>query len=123
MELRRYLGVVLALGVIAAASVWVSAVRFKDEASAWDCGVPLGAAGHGREAPNLPELVPTPHSGPVAQVGLFGIPKGASAFVTVCQGEARTRVAIAAAAIVAAVGGVLLSRRRWVRSPPAVTPA
>lgn len=110
--MRRIVIVALALAVVVAACVWVSAVRFKDEASAWGCGVPLGKALHGRDAPRFLVDVQTNMShSPLT--GLFGVPKGTSPFVTVCRGEARTRVAIAAGAIVVAIGAVLLSRKRW----------
>jgi len=108
---------IVALGVVASAVVWVSAVRFKDEASAWDCGVPLGAALHGYKALAI-DNVPRDASGH----GLIATPEGTSPFVTVCRGEARTRVAIAGVAIVVAVASVIVVRRRWGRSsPPAVS--
>jgi hypothetical protein len=115
---RRLLSVLLALGVIAAAVVWVSDVRFKDQASAWDCGVPLGAAWHGREAPLFPISGGTNMTGPVTQSGVSAVPLGMRLTTTVCAGEARARLAIAAGAILVAGFGLVLSRRRWGRSPP-----
>ena len=44
--------------------------------------------------------------------GVFSIPVGTRLTTTVCKGEARTRVAIAAAAVLAAVASVVVSRRR-----------
>ena len=115
--MRVVLSVVLALGVVVVAAVWVSDVRFKDGATFTDCGVPLGAAWHGREAPDPALLHPLP---PGQSEGVFRVPIGTRLTETVCAGEARTRVAIAAGAIVLAFGGVVLSRRRWGRSPPNV---
>jgi hypothetical protein len=104
--------VVLAGCVVVAACVWVSAVRFKDEASATDCGTPLGAAWHGRLAPTaLNDLPPGVKVDPRFAGGLFGLPGGTPLLSRVCQGEARIRVAIAGVVIVVAVGGLLLSRR------------
>ena len=105
--MRRIVSVVLALGVVVAACVWVSAVRFKDDASATDCGTPLSSAQHGRLAPCRAFL-----HGPGGQSGLFSISEGTSAFVTACRGEARTRLAIAAVAVLVAVGGAVLVNRR-----------
>jgi hypothetical protein len=120
VTVRRVVSMVLALGVVAAACVWVSAVRFNDRFV--DCGVPLGAAIHGREASRL-FVAPT-----AAEKKLLASGKGFSErvtndlpfFVTVCATMARERVAIAGAAIIIAVAGaVLVNRRRmWGRPPP-----
>jgi hypothetical protein len=103
---------VVALGVVAAAIVWVSDVRFKDEASAWDCGVPVGAAWHGREASIVPAPFGTTTPNDGVRSGVFSIPAGTRLTTTVCTGEARTRVAIATAAVLVAVASVVVSRRR-----------
>jgi hypothetical protein len=117
---RRFLSVVLALGVVVTACVWVSAVRFKDQASATDCGVPLGAAWNGRPAPNFVINVGTNMTGPGTRSGVYAVPIGTRLTTRVCLGEARTRVAIAVGAIVVVVAGLVLSRRRWGGSiPPA----
>jgi hypothetical protein len=121
VAVRRFFLVLLALGVVATASVWVSAVRFKDAASATDCGVPLGAALHGRQTINTSLFPIGPSSG--ATAGVVAVPVGTKIDVTVCAGEARTRVAIAATAIVLAAGGVFVSMRRGRRSPPGLVPA
>jgi len=110
--------VALALGLIAAAVLWVSDVRFKDEASAWDCGVPIGAAWHGRQAPKVWVSVGTNMQIGHSTSGLFSVPKGTRLTTTVCAGEARTRIAIAVGAIALAIVGVIVGRRRWGRSPP-----
>ena len=114
MTVRRVVSVVLGLGLVVAACVWVSAVRFKDEASAADCGTPLSAARHGQL---LPAEFARIDAGPAA--GLHGVRLGGE-WVTVCRGEARTRLAIAAAAIVVAVIGAALAfrRPRTGRAPP-----
>lgn len=112
--------VALALGVIATAVLWVSVVRFKDEAAIWDCGVPIGAAWHGRQAPTLPLSVGTNPQVVRGTSGLFGIPAGMPLTETVCAGQARTRVAIAAGAIVIAAAVIAVSQRRRGRSQSAV---
>jgi hypothetical protein len=119
MTVRRVAFVALALGIVVAAVVWVSAVRFKDHASAADCGVPLGAALHGQQVPSFFVHMPTNLPADKASSGVLSVPVGTSLFVTVCRGEARTRLAISAGAIIVAVGGLVLGLRRWGRSPPA----
>lgn len=118
VTVRRVAFVALALGVVVAAILWVSAVRFKDQASATDCGVPLGAALHGQQVPSF--FVHMPANLPVdkASSGVHSVPVGTSPFVTVCRGEARTRVAVSATAVVVAIAGLVLGLRRWGRSPP-----
>jgi hypothetical protein len=117
---RKVVSVVLALGVIAAACIWVSAVRFKDDASYIDCGTPIQAARHGQLVPRI-LVSPTPAEQRLmasARASGRGFGTGA-ATVTVCAGEARARLAISAAAIVVAVAVALLvnRRRRWGRAP------
>ena len=118
MTLRGVISVVLVLGVVVAASLWVGAVRFKDEASATDCGVPLGAAWHGREVPKWVVQVSTNMQSANGRSGVFSVPLGDRGNATVCRGEARTRVVIAVDAIVVALGGVLLLNRPWSKPPP-----
>ena len=116
----RFGVIALALGVIAAAVLWVSVVRFKDEAAIWDCGVPIGAAWHGRQAPDFPLSVATETEVGHADTGLFGIPAGTPLTQTVCAGQARTRVAIAAGGILVAVGAIVVNERRRGRPQPSV---
>jgi hypothetical protein len=103
------------LAAIAAAVVWVSDVRFKDYASAWDCGVPMGAAWHGRQIPKLPADYGNLSNGPV---GVVGVPVGTGSLTkTVCAGEARRRVAIAFVVTILASAGLVAIARRWRASP------
>jgi hypothetical protein len=69
VKARSFLVGVLALSVVVAACVWVTDLRFKDEASAWDWGVPIGAAWQGRQAPIFPISVGTNMTGPVTESG------------------------------------------------------
>jgi hypothetical protein len=117
MLVRKVVSVVLALGVVAAACIWVSAVRFKDDASFYDCGTPLQSARHGYQLPRM-MVYPTPAERKRLASG-GGLRLGPD-LVTVCAGEARVRLAISAAAIVVAVAVVLLVNRRWRsgRAPP-----
>lgn len=114
--------VVLALGLIAAAILWISDVRFKDQESATDCGVPIGAAWHGRQSATWVSVgsnLQVDHS----TSGLFGLLKSTRLTTTVCAGAARTRVAVAGGVIVLAIGGVIVGRRRWGRSSPSTAVA
>lgn len=104
---QRVLSVALAFAIITAASVWVVGVRFK-EGKFDDCGVPLGSAVYGV------------FSARTEQHGA-GTQNQRLVFTTACRAQSRTRVGIAAVAIIGAVGILKVSRRRWGRAPPIVT--
>jgi hypothetical protein len=112
--------VVVAVIVAAAAVVWVSDVRFKDEPSALNCGTPIGAAWHRRSVSWMVTVGTNMQpSGNLVRLGpgLYAEP-GTHGLFTVCASEARTRVAIAGGVVVLALAAVMLSRRRRGGSSP-----
>jgi hypothetical protein len=118
----RAVVVVLALAASTIAVVWVSAVRFKDYASAYDCGVPVGASWHGRHVDALFLDAPPLLSGQTSAV--VGVPlTEAGTTATVCAGEARRRVGIAAVVVAMSLGAVVLALRRRPRPDGQIAPA